>query len=665
MYNIRLTVKGDSNNEKVVSENSFSILPKKVKIEAGKVEFVYDGTDKLPTVTVKGLLEADEGKVDAEIVGAATAVGTHTAVVAKLSGEAASNYTLPETVNIDFTIVKAVIPIDEESDNPAKLTMESWTYGEDPADPVVENNIGGGTVNFGYLEVTPELISAAREATAGIEERDEIEAALVDYFKTLDYVSAKPSQAGVYIIKAEIGATENYEAATLISAFIISPKVASLEWGETSFVYDGEEYVPECEVANLVNGDKCTVTVKGAESEVGDYEAEAIKLSNPNYMLPTTTTTAFTISKDYPVVTVSISGWTYGDEAKDPVISGNIGDGEESFVYYKDEARSEKTGEADGAEEEGGVPTCAGTYYVEAYVEATDGYESGVAVAEFTIEKKILALEWTDISLTYNGKEQAPKVGATNLVGDDKVEFTVSGAASAAGEYVAEVSFTDEEMAHDYALPAVAEQKFVISPKEAELKWGKTEFVYNGVDQIPTVEVANLEEGDICDITVTGAATAVGIHKATVLKLSNGNYSIPDEFEKEFEIIKADLLGDNPATLTMESWTYGENPADPVIENNIGGGTVNFKYFEFTEEFYNEIIEQELTDEEAAELIKGQEYLSIKPTDAGAYVVKAEIGATDSYNAVDLFHAFIIWPREAELSWGETSFVYDGTEFVP
>ena len=662
MYNIRLTVKGDSNNEKVVSENSFSILPKEVEIEAGEVMFVYDGTDKLPTVTVKGLLEADEGKVEAEIVGAATAVGEHKAVVAKLSGEAASNYTLPETVNIDFTIVKAVIPIDE-GDNPAKLTMESWTYGEDPADPVVENNIGGGTVNFGYLELTPEVISAAREATADIEEVDEIKAALVDYFKTLDYVSAKPSQAGVYIIKAEIGATENYEAATLISAFIISPKVASLEWGETSFVYDGEEYVPECEVANLVNGDKCTVTVKGAESEVGDYEAEAIKLSNPNYMLPTTTTTAFTISKDYPVVTVSISGWTYGDEANDPVISGNIGDGEESFVYYKDEARSEKTGEADGAEVEGGVPTCAGTYYVEAYVEATDGYESGVAVAEFTIEKKILALEWTDISLTYNGKEQAPKVGATNLVGDDKVEFTVSGAASAAGEYVAEVSFTDEEMAHDYALPAVAEQKFVISPKEAELKWGKTEFVYNGVDQIPTVEVANLEEGDICDITVTGAATAVGIHKATVLKLSNGNYSIPDEFEKEFEIIKADLLGDTPATLTMESWTYGDDPADPVIENNIGGGTVNFKYFEVTEEVIEQVAD--LTDEELDALVAEYPAESVRPSNVGVYVVRAEIGATDSYNGTVLWSAFVIIPKVAELSWGETSFVYDGTEYVP
>ena len=662
MYNIRLTVKGDSNNEKVVSENSFSILPKEVEIEAGEVMFVYDGTDKLPTVTVKGLLEADEGKVEAEIVGAATAVGEHKAVVAKLSGEAASNYTLPETVNIDFTIVKAVIPIDE-GDNPAKLTMESWTYGEDPADPVVENNIGGGTVNFGYLELTPEVISAAREATADIEEVDEIKAALVDYFKTLDYVSAKPSQAGVYIIKAEIGATENYEAATLISAFIISPKVASLEWGETSFVYDGEEYVPECEVANLVNGDKCTVTVKGAESEVGDYEAEAIKLSNPNYMLPTTTTTAFTISKDYPVVTVSISGWTYGDEANDPVISGNIGDGEESFVYYKDEARSEKTGEADGAEVEGGVPTCAGTYYVEAYVEATDGYESGVAVAEFTIEKKILALEWTDISLTYNGKEQAPKVGATNLVGDDKVEFTVSGAASAAGEYVAEVSFTDEEMAHDYALPAVAEQKFVISPKEAELKWGKTEFVYNGVDQIPTVEVANLEEGDICDITVTGAATAVGTHKATVIKLSNDNYKIPDDFEMEFTIIKAQLLGDNPATLTMGSWIYGDDPADPVIENNIGGGTVNFKYFEVTEEVIEQVAD--LTDEELDALVAEYPAESVRPSNVGVYVVRAEIGATDSYNGTVLWSAFVIIPKVAELSWGETSFVYDGTEYVP
>ena len=43
----------------------------------------------------------------------------------------------------------------------------------------------------------------------------------------------------------------------------------------------------------------------------------------------------------------------------------------------------------------------------------------------------------------------------------------------------------------------------------------------------------------------------------------------------EFTIIKAELLGDNPATLTMGSWIYGDDPADPV---DLGFGQIGMHW---------------------------------------------------------------------------------------
>ena len=82
------------------------------------------------------------------------------------------------------------------------------------------------------------------------------------------------------------------------------------------------------------------------------------------------------------------------------------------------------------------------------------------------------------------------------------------------------------------------EDSFTINPKVAELVWGETTFIYNGKDQIPSVKVGNLEKGDTCKLIVTGAATEVGKHKAVVIKITNKNYTLPDEIEKEFTIKK-------------------------------------------------------------------------------------------------------------------------------
>ena len=634
-YNIRLSVSGDSTYEAASVEDVFTIHPKVVGIkwidedDEGIIEFIYNGSDKCPRAVLTGI-GSDEA--EAVVSGASSTVGTHTATITGITGKDASNYKLPENVTKEYTIIKADLPDDPEAENPAKLSMEDWTYGDSAKEPVVENNIGGGTITFTYLDLS---------------------------LDGAEFTTAKPVNAGHYMVKAVIGATDSYNSKTLTAEFNIYPREVKLEWNDIAFVYDGEEHVPICEVTNLVAGDVCNVSVVGAESDPGNWIAEAEDLDNPNYCMPEGIHIQnYTISKGDPQLTVSLTGWTFGDTPNEPKTEGYKGDGTIIFEYFTDEECEKATTEADGAKEDGGVPVYAGTYFVKASVVSTDKYDASFSIAEFTISPLTAELTWTDTELTYNGKEQKPTAQIANQIDESIIEVTVDGAAVNAGDHTATATELSGAMAKNYKLPENAKESFTIAKKPAVFAWDKTEFVYNGKDQIPTATVSNLEDGDSCKLVVTGAATAVGTHTAVVTRVLNNNYDLPEDPEAaecKFEIKKAKLPegpeAENPATLTIENWAYGDVGNDPVVENNIGGGTVNFSYADW-----------DLNPETDLSTL---DYKPAKPTKAGAYVVKAEIGATESYESATLYKTFNIDCRVADLEWGELVFEYDGKEHIP
>ena len=151
MYNIRASVKGDGNYTAVSVEDSFTISPKEVSLEWGETTFIYDKTDKCPEVEIRGLEEEDEGKVVADVYGASSSVGTHTARVLALTGDAASNYKLPADAKVTFTI--------KEADKEALITAvsEAETYLDSIKD------------NTDYAPVAAELKIAIVKANAVIE----------------------------------------------------------------------------------------------------------------------------------------------------------------------------------------------------------------------------------------------------------------------------------------------------------------------------------------------------------------------------------------------------------------------------------------------------------------------------------------------------------------
>ena len=80
---------------------------------------------------------------------------------------------------------------------------------------------------------------------------------------------------------------------------------------------------------------------------------------------------------------VTLEGWTYGETANTPSVTGNEGNGTVNYEYYTDNACTEPVD---------GVPSNAGTYYVKAIIGETANYESDYATAEFTIEKMAVTI---------------------------------------------------------------------------------------------------------------------------------------------------------------------------------------------------------------------------------------------------------------------------------
>ena len=94
----------------------------------------------------------------------------------------------------------------------------------------------------------------------------------------------------------------------------------------------------------------------------------------------------FTIGKaQLTDLKVALDGWTYGEEPKTPVVTGNLGNGAVTFTY-----------QAEGATEfTETVPTNAGSHVVKAVVAESDNYLGAEATSNFTIAKASVTLSFS------------------------------------------------------------------------------------------------------------------------------------------------------------------------------------------------------------------------------------------------------------------------------
>ena len=231
-------------------------------------------------------------------------------------------------------------------------------------------------------------------------------------------------------------------------------------------VFNGKHQAPFAKVADgeLIEGDECFVTVTAPLEavEVGEYEAQKINMSNPDYTADDSGTSYEIVSRPVKLLWDAKEAIYNGEKQERSVEITNLQKNNRNVVFpcevtrigYSDGHHFGKDGEDDDEPDydpedpkpaEGSVieqdrtPIDAGTYIMTAY-ELSDPYNyalfvldpetnlpTGVNVAEYdplyTIHQyKIQKIDWTGYQVIYNASNQLPVAKVGDLQGPDTDE---------------------------------------------------------------------------------------------------------------------------------------------------------------------------------------------------------------------------------------------------
>lgn len=204
---------------------------------------------------------------------------------------------------------------------------------------------------------------------------------------------------GVNTATATITGKGNYSGTasktfTIIAKSLSTGYTVSVDATQT-YTYTGSEIKPTAVTVTPAAGG--TALVQGKDYTITGYANNINAATADAAAAPTVTVTGmgnytgsasgtFTIGKaQLTDLKVALDGWTYGEEPKTPVVTGNLGNGAVTFTY-----------QAEGATEfTETVPTNAGSHVVKAVVAESDNYLGAEATSNFTIAKASVTLSFS------------------------------------------------------------------------------------------------------------------------------------------------------------------------------------------------------------------------------------------------------------------------------
>ena len=379
--------------------------------------------------------------------------------------------------------------------------------------------------------------------------------------------------AGDYTVTISMaeGFTHKYEFAedaTLTFDFTIGQLEAQLTWSDEDATYDGQEHILTATVDNKVEGDDVTVEVELVAdndninvTEQGFYFT-AIGFTGTdagNYKLPADVQSGkFEIKPAEIALTwnfVENPAVTYGMTVEDvealvdtAAITATIPGAEAPLTF------TVSVGEYTAATNAGAEVTFTVDYNLPEGAIAAN-YNITVSAAngdKLTIEKATLTLtqaEGASLSKEYDGEVVDPQ----SLLTSENV--TVAGMQN--GEDAFELGILSIAVEADSEIKNAAGYKLTVSVNEGNytaddleltytvtakligVKWGNTQFIYDGAAHKPTATATNLVGDETLTLTVTGEQTnaSESPYTATVAKDSvTGNYMLEEDATTEFTI---------------------------------------------------------------------------------------------------------------------------------
>ena len=358
----------------------------------------------------------------------------------------------------------------------------------------------------------------------------------------------------------------------------INPRTIDLKWNK-ELTYNGKEQLPTATVNNLVNGDKCEITVDGDKHKnVGTYEAEITKVSNTNYMLPENVTTSYTIKPKDITVTITPNGGTYGEKITGATAKLNdIENGDHPKVTLTYTGTGYDGTIVNGTE----VPSHAGKYTVTASITDENYKLTGTNIAEFVVKGADAGLEVKEVndkkygdqgfklevSHKGNGKLSYTSSNEDVATVDDQGNVTIHNAGTTKLKVTLGVDYNYDSDSKEVTLTVhKINHELTVDQKNVEKIYGDEAFTIHAQskDNESAIEYASSDE-KVATVDSEGNVVIKGAGKViiTVIQKESKNYK---KVSKEINLtVKAKKI---TVTANDSSKTYGDEDSEFTYVND-------------------------------------------------------------------------------------------------
>ena len=415
---------------------------------------------------------------------------------------------------------------------------------------------------------TVESLGLTLKATT-IEPEDVLTGSITD--EDGDDILGAYGNAGRYVILKDNATNTKYDVVVLPAFLNVSPKEAEIEWNAAAqYTYTGNACGIEANVKadSLLEKDSCAIKklLNADHTEVGNYKALAIGLTNENYIFSGTNRVhvwEYEILQADPEVTFPAAEVIYGDSLKKATLSGQSGEG----VFRFADDTTMLTVAEDQSEQE------------MIFTPANPNYKTVTSNIPVTVEPRSITIrpDRTEKEYGQTITEYTWSISNGSLAGDDQLEDLKINVTLTAGNAEKEICEVGTYEITEKAPTTVENQNYavifepgilIVQPKPVDVVWNTDgTIIYTGKEANVTAELSGVLFKDECKAVVEdGNAVELGKYTASIVGLTGEqcyNYVLHGEdtdYQIEYQIVKKEETKNPTDSKETSTGTAGKKP---------------------------------------------------------------------------------------------------------
>lgn len=420
---------------------------------------------------------------------------------------------------------------------------------------------------------TVESLGLTLKATT-IEPEDVLTGSITD--EDGDDILGAYGNAGRYVILKDNATNTNYDVVVLPAFLNVSPKEAEIEWNAAAqYTYTGNACGIEANVRadSLLEKDSCAIKklLNADHTEVGNYKALAIGLTNENYIFSGTNRVhvwEYEILQADPEVTFPAAEVIYGDSLKKATLSGQSGEG----VFRFADDTTMLTVAEDQSEQE------------MIFTPANPNYKTVTSNISVTVKPRSITIRPDRMEKEYGQTitEYTWSISDGSLAGDDQLEDLKINVTLTAGDAEKETCEVGTYEITEKAPTTVENQNYavtfepgilIVQPKPVDVVWNTDgTIIYTGKEVNVTAELSGVLFKDECKAVVEdGNAVEPGKYTASIVGLTGEqcyNYVLHGEdtdYQIEYQIVKKEETKNPTDSKETSTGTAGKKPTGTSV----------------------------------------------------------------------------------------------------